>query len=417
MFPRRVFNDVRIAGLFFAALSVASARSLPPMTGELTGKLKWAAVPELEAVEWNVHLQKTDAHHRRGEITLTAAEAAIRVEVVVDDTTENGEWRILDAELDAAHWFAVLAPRFSIRDSSLAAEGRIRLEGGGALRDGIPSGVLRLTWTNGVVKSPVKGWSLDGVSFSGEFAMDVAQAIGKSTSPAELRIQTITTPRFGARNFHAEALLNGDGTASLQNASVEIAGGEMRIEPCTATLSPFSISGNVRIAHIGLQDVVGLVQAGLADARGRVSGVVQLSWTKENGWDVGAGHLSLDADEPTIVRLAPSQGLVTSHMPERIQWLPAWTGKLGYWLGLRHSAYRDMQNIELGKMNLKVRSLNLRLTPEGDGRNRTASIEVTASPETPGTSVDEVSFEINVFGPLAAVFKSGINRSISLSAH
>lgn len=390
---------------------------MPPLTGELAGKLKWAALPELESVEWKVHLQKSDAHHRHGEITLTAAQAVIRVEVTVDDSTKNGEWRILDAELDAAHWFAVFAPKFSIRDTSLAAEGQIRLEGGGTLRDGIPSGLLRLTWTKGVLKSPVNGWSLDGISFSGEFAMDVAQAIGKSTSPAELRIQTITTPRFGARNFHAEALLNGDGTASLQDASVEIAGGEMRIEPCVATLSPFSLTGNVRITHIGLQDVVGLVQAGLADARGRVSGVVQLSWTKENGWDVGAGHLALDPDEPTIVRLAPSLGLVTGHMPERIQWLPQWMGKLGYWLGLRHSAYSDMQSIELGKTNLSVRSLNLRLTPEGDGRNRTASVEITASPETPGSSVDEVSFEINVFGPLAAVFKSGINRSISVSAH
>jgi hypothetical protein len=417
MFLRRAFNGVWIAGLFFAALSTALATALPPLTGDLAGKLRWAALPELEAVEWNVHLQQSDAHHRRGEITLTAAQAAIRVEVIIDDATENGEWRILEAELDAAHWFAVLAPKFSIRDTSLAAEGRIRLEGSGVLRGGVPSGVLRLTWTNGVLKSPVKGWSLEGISFKGEFAMDAAQAIGKSTSPAELRIQTITTPRFGARAFHAEAVLNENGTASLNGASVEIAGGSMQIEPCTATLSPFSITGNVRITHIGLQDVVGLIQAGLADARGRVSGVAQLSWTKENGWDIGAGHLAIDPDEATIVRLAPTHGLLTNHMPERIKWLPDWLGPVSNWLALRHSAYGDMQSIELGKTNLRVRSLAVQLTPEGDGQNRTASVEIVASPETTGMSVDEVSFEINVFGPLAAIFKSGNKGTISLSAH
>jgi hypothetical protein len=76
-----------------------------------------------------------------------------------------------------------------------------------------------------------------------------------------------------------------------------------------------------------------------------------------------------------------------------------------------------MQSIELGQSDLRVKTLDVLLTPEGDEQGRSATVRLVAQPTQPGTAVKEVSFDVNVSGPLNAVLKLGIDRGFTVGAH
>ena len=76
-----------------------------------------------------------------------------------------------------------------------------------------------------------------------------------------------------------------------------------------------------------------------------------------------------------------------------------------------------MRSIELGQSELQVKTLEVQLTPEGDDRGRSATVRLVAQPMQPGSSVKEVTFDVNVAGPIAAVVKLGLERGFTLDAH
>jgi hypothetical protein len=212
--------------------------------------------------------------------------------------------------------------------------------------------------------------------------------------------------------------LNERRALTVRAARVEIAGGEVTVEPCEIPLSPLVVNANLQISRVGLQDIVFLIPtAGLAEARGRIDGVVQVKWRAEAGFQLGLGHLALRADEPTIVRLTAAPGILTGHVPQYIDLLPPWTGPLARWIRPENPAYGNMRSIELGQTELKVKTLDVQLTPEGDERGRSATVRLVAQPTQTGSAVKEVTFDVNVAGPIAAVVKLGLERGFSLNAH
>jgi len=170
----------------------------------------------------------------------------------------------------------------------------------------------------------------------------------------------------------------------------------------------------VHIDRIGLQDVVALVPASLSDARGRVDGVVRVGWSAAAGFQLGAGTISLRNDEPAMVRLTPASGLLTKRLSERIAFLPAWTGPLARWLAPVNPAYGDLRSIEMGRTDLQVQEMGIELTPQGDAVGRTAQVHVRARPAQVGGSVKEVTFQVNVSGPLAAVLGVGLKQGMTI---
>jgi len=277
---------------------------------------------------------------------------------------------------------------------------------------------LKVEWRDGVLTHAVQGWTLEGVGFSGEFAIDVGASRLVSTAPFELTVRTLKHPRFGARNLFVNGLLNDQRAVSLTSARIEIAGGEVTVDPCEVPLLPPVLDMNLHISRVGLQDIVLLVPtAGLADARGRIDGVVRLKWSAATDFQVGVGSLALRDDEPTVVRLSPALGLLTGHVPQYIDLLPTWMGPLSRWIRPENPAYGDMKNIELGQADLRVKTLDVQLTPEGDAQGRSAKVRLVAQPEKQGGTVKEVTFDVNVAGPLNAVLKIGQRQNFSLNAH
>jgi hypothetical protein len=72
-----------------------------------------------------------------------------------------------------------------------------------------------------------------------------------------------------------------------------------------------------------------------------------------------------------------------------------------------------LSEIERGKLALRVNSLEVRLTPEGDARGRSASVVIRATPQQADTAVGEVTIDVNVAGPLAAVLRMGMKQDFS----
>jgi len=213
------------------------------------------------------------------------------------------------------------------------------------------------------------------------------------------------------------AILNDDRTLFLQSAKVELAGGDVTIDAAMIELSPVSFEFTVHANRIGLQDLVALVPASLADARGRIDGSVTFGWSEAAGLIVGEGGFVLRQDEVATLKLVPRPGFLTGGVPEYIPLLPKWTGPIGAAIAPKNPVYGDVHAIELGETELQIKAFDFKARPKGDERNRTAVIQVSARPYKQGGPVKLVTFDINVEGPLSALLQVGMTEERSFVVH
>jgi hypothetical protein len=402
-------------GFALAAVDAAELR-LPPFTGELNGVVTRFALPGAPALQWRV----AAAAGRDGRIDYTIATDADGVHVRgTAHLAANGDgtWQIDESVVEVGPWLAVLAPWLGSGWNGVTADGKLKLTGGGELRRGKPRGKVKVELDDAIVRKADQGWSLAGVSLHGEFSFETDGLHWASVGPVEVAVRTITTARFGARNLKLNASVDDKLVVALESARLEAGGGELWIDPSKVPLSPPSIKVRMHMQRVGLQDIVALVPGGLADARGRIDGELGLGWSPKDGLELGAGRLGLRDDEPAIVHLEPSPGFLTKRVPERIALLPASAGALARWLSPLNPAYADLSAIELGRTALRVQSLTVEVTPEGDARGRSASIRVVAKPVQEHSSVGVVTFDVNVAGPLSAVLRLGMQDGVSMNVH
>jgi hypothetical protein len=400
--------------LIVLVLATAARAQLPALSGELRGDFvpPVAGAPNLR---WELTLKTAPAGRREGSLTVAAPGLKAEVAVETDAAFAVGSWRLIAAELEPGPWLALLAPQFAPALVGSEVTGTVRLNGAGTLHQGQPAGLITIEWRDGAVTHPAQGWALAGVALRGEFLLDAAAKTWSSTGPAELTVRSITTKRFGARSFSILFRMDEKLAPRVESARIEIAGGEIVAAPFSVPLVPPAIDVKLRLTRIGLQDVVALVPTGLSEGRGRVDGELQVGWSKALGLQIGAGQLNLRSDEPMTLRLAAAPGLLSASMPERFALLPAWFGPFSRWFSPVNPGFADLVAIELGRTALQVESLDVRLTPEGDDRGRSARVLVKARPEVAGTSVGSVSFEIDVNGPLAYVLRLGAENGATLN--
>jgi hypothetical protein len=416
----KMFRPLLIAAAFFAAGSrrvVADEFRLPPLTGELSGDFMLPALGAAPKLHWTANV-RNPADGTSGRIVETNFDASgTRLRTVTTLTTsEHGSWEIVDGELDVATWFPVAAEKVGGAMKNRAANGTVGVKGSGLLRAGKLSGVVQVTLREGRLGDADAGWALEGVTLTAEFLIEAEGIKVKSTTPFELSVGTITTPRFGARNLYVTGVLNENHTIAVSEAHIEIAGGEVKIDPTMLTLAPFGLEATLHIVNVGLQDVAALVPQSFSSSQGRIDGTVRMGWTSTGGLHLGAGDLALGRTEPAIVHLAPAPGFLTVSMPKRFEPLPSWTGPLARWLSADNPIYTDMQEIELGRASLEVESLAVRLIPEGDQYGRTATVRMTARPTKQGAAVKVVNIDVNVAGSLDSILKYGLNQELSVDA-
>jgi len=401
-------------GLFASVIRVSAVEFASSLSGAVSGEVKLFATPPDFTLPWKMTFAPVAGGGQEVIAALEGTGLQLRAAVQINFLTGDGSWRIEDAQVDPATWLAAVAPKLAPALAGVVAQGAVLVSGGGTIRQGQPAGRIKVEWRGGSLTHPAQGWTLEGIAFNGEFALDEGGARVVSANAFQLTIGTITTTRFGARNMYFLGRLNERRAIAVETARVEIAGGDAMVDPCELPLQPPSVSANVKITRVGLQDIVVLVPAaGLAKASGRIDGEVRMTWNKAAGFRLGIGHLEFRNDEPAVVRLTPSVGLLTSRVPQHFDFAPAWLGPVARWLRAENPAYSDMQDIELGKTDLRVTTLMVRLTPEGDKQGHTATVQLVAAPFKTGGVVKKVAFDVNVSGPLAAVTKLGLEQGFS----
>lgn len=407
----------RGAGLWalwmLAAAPVAAGFNLPPIDGDFAGDVAltgWAGAPKLH---WTLHVHTNDRGERVAEIAIDGAGTRVRGDVALA-ANGAGPWHLREGVFDVDAWAEALRARIGPRADGVAASGSITASGDGALENGSVTGRVSLALEDGKIAHAGQGWTLERVTLRGEFAVGADAAKWRSEQPFEFGIGSISTSRFGARNLFATGWLQDGFKVALSEARVEIAGGRVEIDPCVVMLLPPAVDVKVRIQEVGLQDVAALVPAGLSDAHGRIDGAVRMRWSEAQGFQLGAGALTLARSEPALVRLAPSPGFLTDRVPQHFNLLPSWLGPLARWFRPENPAYAEMRRIELGETELHVTDLAVKLTPGGDEAGRTALVTLTAKPAQSGGTVDAVTFAINVSGPLSEVLRLGFNQSFSV---
>ncbi|MFA6287769.1 MAG: YdbH domain-containing protein [Opitutaceae bacterium] len=390
---------------------------LPAWGGELHGKLLplGEGGPQLA---WTFTPATTSTGERMLSFRVEDAATHFRATATLDAATGDGSWKIEEGRIEVGPWLAALAPGLGKDMAGLSGEGAVMITGEGLVRQGRPSGSVKISWSDGVVKHAGQGWTLEGIAIRAE--IEVA-SLPDGAIPVALAVRTISTARFGARNLAVAAVLNGTREIAVKSAGIEIAGGTVETDPFTVPLSPPSLNVQIHMKRVGLQDVVALVPTMLSDARGRINGALGLSWSEADGLHVGKGTLDLDEIEFTSLRLAPKPGFLTARVPARFVLVPNLPKLFSNWFAPVNPAYATLTDIELGKLPLRVDSLKVRLTPDGDELGRTASVTVIAHPEQAETAkgkcpVKEVVFTINVAGPLSQVLKVGMSDRISFGA-
>ncbi len=410
---RRWFIASALSCALLVASVAAAGFTLPPFAGEFSGEFAALKLVGAPALRWTLAARPNEAGGRNLVLTIEGTGTRLVMRGAVDDAGD-GTWTIEEGALDAAQWFPPAANEFGELVNGVAVTGTLTLRGGGTIEGGEPRGIIGVEWRDGVVRQDADGWTLEGVSFEGEFSIADGGATLASTRPFELSVRTISSARFGARNFLAKGTLKEGGVVALSEARIEVAGGEVTVDPAEITLEPLAGEVNVRITNVGLQDVAALVPAGLSETRGRINGAVRVGWRDGEGFKLGEGNLVLGETESAMLRLAPTPGFLTDRVPQRFDLLPAWLGPIAKWFRPENPAYVDMRDIELGLTELRIDGLSVQLTPAGDGEGRTARVRVRARPVKAGGVVEQVTFEVNVSGPLSEVVRLGLNQSFSV---
>jgi hypothetical protein len=269
-------------------------------------------------------------------------------------------------------------------------------------------GNVRFDWIDGALRNTKQGWRLEGVSLSGQLTGDLAKlATAQCTGEWKLGVKTIATNRFGARNLEIDGILDRAHLITLQSARLELAGGNVTIDPGKIYLLPTVVDLTLHVDRVGLQDLVALLPGSLADARGRIDGEVRLGWSQATGLRVGEGHFALRDDEMATLQLAPQPGILTAQFPERLKFLPAWTGPVGRWMAPVNPVYGDARDIEMGKTSLQIVAFDLKLMPKGDALGRTGMVTVSTRAIQPQSLVKLVTFNISLDGSVEKLLQLG----------
>lgn len=384
-----------------------------PLWPLLVGNLSGTSTPiEGRPLKWEIALASPSDGVRAGELTIVGEGLSIRVALSYDLASAHLTWRITEAKIDITSWMTALASRPELAAlAGTTVTGTIELSGDGTLTDGVPSGRITAEWRDATAGNVEQGWSVDGVTLRVGSAVNqnvnLRELVDLRSIPVELAVQTISTSRFGARNFKAVASVENFKRINVSSARVEIAGGYVSAAPFDFVFSEPSLNLALSMKGVGLQDLIVFVPTTLSDARGRINGDLLLKWNPTDGVEVGAGNLMIDKDEAATVRLASQPGFLTERVPAKFVLAP-WLGPLKGLFAPKNPSYSTLSAIELGQLGLAVDELEVRMNPDGDEKGRSASAFIRAHPQSKDSAVKEVTFTINITGPLSQIFRIGV---------
>ncbi|MBP7141761.1 MAG: YdbH domain-containing protein [Opitutaceae bacterium] len=333
----------------------------------------------------------------------------------LEPTPGTGRWMLDSATLDLQPWFTPLTEALRLRDTigDLEISGELNAEGSGTVTHGNLGGRLRVSLSEGTMASDARALRLSGITLAGVFGgPSPLRSIGFSSLSFLEGIFSGVTVHRG----HVDFAITENHELLIRSAHVEVLGGSIEVReekfPLEAVLLG-DVGATVHLSNLNLAEIRALIPDVIAEARGRVSGEIRVGWKPGEGFRLGDGRFQMERPESVEIRLTPQPGFLTSHTPERLTLLPAWTGALQKWFSPRNPAHETLRQIEMGLMSLQVETLSAEMHPAGDALGRSATVRISARPAVP-SAVDRIDFEVNVSGPLDDVIKLGMNQKISI---
>lgn len=378
----------------------ATAAGLPPLNGELAGELKVRVLAGAPPLAWRVQVTPATDGRLQLVATVAAPGLALRAEASQPADGSPGNWRVVQGEVDLAAWQRSGAAAAGVTlPADFEISGRLQLTGSGTLENLTPVGVITATLSGGRAGSVAQAWEVVEIESTSTLALG---AKGAALQAAQLRAGAATGAGIVARNLVAEAAGLPDGGIEVRRVELEALGGRVALAPFTLDPATMLVRVQAELTNLALKEIATLLPETLAEAKGRLSGKMEVRWSPNVGFEPGKGALQIHADEAAALRLVATPGFLTQHIPEQIFLLPGKLGAVARWFAPKNPAYESLRRIELGQDLLAVEKLKVELYPDGPDGVRSATVEVATRPP-PGSLVEQMSFTINVAGPLKQV--------------
>lgn len=398
-----------------AELTPDWSRWVPLLGLRTEGRLEQASTPPLT---WKIQGAPIDPATRahRVQWQLSGEGFTLAGSIDLNPHSLTGHWKIHPGHLDLRRWLRPLAQWTKLADGlgDLTGDGTLEIEGEGDFDHGRPSGRIQLHLRDGSVHSPAKNLSLRGV----DLAISIDDLVEISSSaPQTLTFREIIWSGATATDGRAVFTLPGHGVIQLEEARLRIFDGTVAIPAATLdTRAPATqvVQATVKVDQLDLAKIAPLLPESVTEARGRLTGEIGVRWSAADGFKPGDGNLRIERLAGAEIRLTPRPGFLSGSVPPRIQLLPAWTGPLARWFSADNPVYDAVHDIEMGRMPLKLDHLQISLRPDGDRQGHTASVSLSARPSQ-AAAVEEVTFEVNVSGPLDHVIQLGLAKQLRVS--
>lgn len=397
-----------------APVRAAEGWKLPPLDGELAGDFSTALLPGAPPLRWSLALHAPRPRERAVAFGIEGAGTQVRGEALLNPAGD-GTWRLAETQIDLTAWWPVFAPKYFPALADATVTGIIVLNGGGTVTAGRFAGRAEFEVRDASIADPAKAWSLAGLSLRGTLGKLPEIALDE---PVRLLFREASVAGIVFRDGAIDFTFAADGVVRVASAECAVLDGRI-------ALAPFAVGGgqkDVRTTlHFSAVELGGLgkfLPAALSDARGPVSGQIDLNWELGHGLKLANGALRPSAERPASITLRPAPGFLTERLPvrlrERFDLLPQWLGPMRLWFAPVNPAYAILRSIEMGESALDLTTLDLDLRPDGDPNGRTAHIVVMTRPAGKAKEVGSVRFELNVSGPLADALRLMTEKRVNI---
>lgn len=369
--------------LLLATLTAAEPPRLPPLSGELSGRLAATLLGGAPEVDWKLQLKAERAFERRVGFELSGRGLQLRGEAILD-AAGDGEWEIAAAQVDLGEWFGWVAPRLGDLLAGVSMTGRLEATGRLVWRRGQLGGELRVSVRDGRYDDAPRKLMLEGISFD----VAVTDLAARRTEPEQ--VFTWRSGRYDVVPLgvgRVEFLLDGE-KLRVNEAAIDVLGGELTTPSLVMSTTKPEFSVIARLQGIAVEQILTFLPSVLSEGYGRLDGEVVLE-RDADGLQIGNGRLALRTGETADLRLAVKPGWLSTSLPPEI---------LKYFPGFR--------KVETGEIPLRARVLEMTFTPLGDAEGRTAWVHLAGGPSDPELTAP-IDTRINVRGPLEQLVNLG----------
>jgi hypothetical protein len=396
-----------LAAVGVAGAAPAATGIVGRMEGGVGGELQIEALAAL-GLRWRLELAPGGGGFR---LAADAAGVVLRVEAVPSAAGGGWRWRVTEGAVDLAGLWPVLKPALGKSAGDWVVSGKAMLSGEGVWTpDAGPVGVVKLELREARASSAELAVELSGI----EADLQTNEPFAGVLPPGQsLRVARISIGAVTAESFEMKFGITAARVLELAFAELDVLGGKARIKPMAIPFNATEAVAGAEIEGLALAELAKLMPNAVSGARGKLSGQVQVVWDVKTGMRINDGGLAIVRSDDAVLSLAPAPGFLTGNMPVRFAFLPAWLGPLARWTAPENPAYAPLQAIEMGRVGLRIETLEVKFNPETAGGDRTAKVRLVAQP-VGSALVEKITIEVNLAGALARVLELGMDERVKL---